>query len=238
MPAARFRRTLLIATLAAWAGQPSAPHAAVRSVTLRAADGVALAASYFEPSRRPAPAIVLVHMLTRTREDWYSVATRLADAGFATLAVDLRGHGGSGGNADDLAKMPLDLRAARAFFDQRSEASLGRVGLAGASLGANIAVLEAADDPAIRSIALFSPGLDYKGVRIEAAMKKYGDRPALLVAGANDPYAMRSVRQLVTIGGGVRDVRIVDGGGHGTAMFSRSPELTAALVDWFQRTLL
>ena len=62
-------------------------------------------------------------------------------------------------------------------------------GLAGASIGANLAVLAAADDPTVRSLALLSVGLDYRGLRLEAALKKFGARPALLVASQEDPYA-------------------------------------------------
>lgn len=217
---------------------PAAPRAAVRTVTFRAQDGIAIAASYFEPSRRLAPAVILVHMLTRTRDDWHSVAARLSDSGFAVLTFDLRGHGASGGSAEDPAKMVLDLKAARAYLADRSDVQSSAIGLAGASVGASLAALVAADEPAVRSLALVSPGIDYRGLRIEAAMKKYGDRPALLVAGSNDPYALRSIRQLATLGGGLRDLRTPDAPGHGTALFVRAPDLIGALVDWFQRTLL
>lgn len=213
-------------------------RATVRSVTLRTQDGISLAASFFEPSRRLAPAVICIHMLTRTREDWQSVAARLSDAGFGVLTFDLRGHGGSRGSADDLTAMVQDVRAAVAFLAGRSDVQSGAVGLAGASVGANLAVLMAADELPVRSIALFSPGLDYRGLRIDTAMKKYGDRPALLVAGRNDPYAIRSVKQLAALGTGTRDVHIVEGGGHGTALFASAPDLIGVVVDWFQRTLL
>ena len=79
-------------------------------------------------------------------------------------------------------------------------------------------VLDAADDPGVRSIALLSPGLDYRGLRTEAAMKKYGGRPALLIGSTKDPYASRSIRQLTTIGPGTREVRLTDAVAHGTVL--------------------
>jgi hypothetical protein len=69
---------------------------------------------------------------------------------------------------------------------------------------------------------LLSPGPDYRGLRIEAAMKKYGDRPALIISGANDPYAQRSIKQLASAGAGIRDVRSLEASGHGTTLFSRA----------------
>ena len=176
--------------------------AATRSVTLRTQDGVSLAATYYEAPHRAAPGIILIHMLTRSKEDWQDLAPRLVDAGFGVLALDLRGHGGSGGGgrtADgriDVSGMVLDVKAARAFFNGRPETAAGRLAIVGASVGANLALLVAADDPAVRSLVLLSPGLDYQGLRTEAPVRKYADRPALLVAGVDDPYVRRSVKQL------------------------------------------
>ena len=207
-------------------------HAApARRVSLRAEDGTTLGAAYYEPLQRPAPGIVLLHMLGRSHLDWDAAASQLSDAGFAVLAVDYR----SGG---DLAAYAVDVRAAKAFLRERPEVVRSSIAIAGASIGANLAVLDAADDPGVKSIALLSPGLDYKGLRIEAAMKKFGARPALLAGSTKDPYAARSIRHLTTIGPGLREVRLTDAVAHGTVLLSRDPDLIPALVDWFKRTLL
>ena len=55
--------------------------AASRRITVRTDDGATLAGTYFESSRRPSPGIVLLHMLTRTHDDWQAAGSRLADAG-------------------------------------------------------------------------------------------------------------------------------------------------------------
>jgi dienelactone hydrolase len=218
------------------------PAATTQEVSFPADDGVTIAATLYLPGR-PGPGIILVHALSRTREDWSAVASRLADAGFVVLAIDLRGHGASGllpegTGFGDLTKMTADVKAARAFLASRREAVPGRVGLAGASIGANLAVLQAAGDPTVRSLALLSPGIDYRGLRSEAAMTKYGERPALLVASQEDSYATNSARRLAGAGKGVRDLRILTGAGHGTNMLTKQPDLAASLVDWFRRTLL
>jgi hypothetical protein len=113
-----------------------------------------------------------------------------------------------------------------------------RVGIAGASLGANLAALEASADPTIATVALLSPSLDYRGLRIEAAVRKLGERRLLLVASDDDPYAVRSARELQKSSAGTRELWILKGAGHGTAMLTRDPDLLSALVDWFRRTLL
>ena len=128
-----------------------------------------------------------------------SVASRLAAEGIGALAIDLRGHGESTGTlpegeAPDYSVLVRDVTAARRYLSSRGDVQPSRVGIAGASIGANLAVLEAAADPA-SPVSRCSPRrLDYRGLRIDAAMKKYGARPALLIASDDDPYAMRSVQ--------------------------------------------
>ena len=209
----------------------SVDAAPARRVTFRADDGATLSGAYYEPVRWPAPGIVLLHMLRRSHADWDVAASQLSDAGFAVLALDYRG-------SDQLGAYAIDVRAAKAFLRDRPEVIASSIGIAGASIGANLAVLDAADDPGVMSIALLSPGIDYEGLRTEAAMKKFGTRPALLIGSTKDPYAARSIRRLTTIGPGLREVRLTDSLAHGTVLLSREPEFITALVDWFKRTLL
>jgi pimeloyl-ACP methyl ester carboxylesterase len=217
---------------------PAASRAATgRAVSLRTSDGVTLAGSLYEATRRPAPAVILLHMLTRTREDWDQLGQRMSDAGVHVLTIDFRGHGGSSG-VPDVTRFVLDAQAARIFLSGRTDLGVSAVGIAGASVGANVAILVAVADPTIRSLALLSPSLDYRSLRTEGPMQKYGERPALLLAGTDDPYALRSVRALAAAGTGIREMRMLDNAGHGTRMLNADPDLARALVDWFERTLL
>jgi len=242
--AARWGAAAVLAAAIMLAGV--APRAALsRTVAFRTDDGVTVAATFYEATRRPAPAVILLHMLTRSRDDWQLFASRLADAGIHALAIDFRGHGASSAavpgpdGQPDLSRLVLDVRAARAFLVSRADlVRVSDIGVAGASIGANAAILEAADDPAIKSLALLSPGLNYRSLRTDAAMRQYGARPALLVAGTNDPYALRSVKALGVLGGGLRETKTLDNAGHGTTMLKGDLDLGRALVDWFERTLL
>jgi len=208
-------------------------------VSFRTSDGVTIAATWYEPSVRPAPAVILVHMLGRSRRDWDSLASRLAGSGIGALALDLRGHGESSGAApgEDHSAMVRDIEAARRHLATRSDVQHSRIGLAGASLGANLAALEAAADANVASLALLSASLDYRGLRIEAAVRKYGSRPILLVVSDEDGYSRRTAEDLKKAGGGIREVLTLSAAGHGTNMLGRSPDLAPALVAWFQRTL-
>ena len=215
----------------------SSEEAAGRVVTFRADDGRTLSGLLMEADRRPAPAVVLVPMLGRPKDDWQAVAQKFADANITALAIDLPGTTAPE-DPKELARWGEDIRAAVAYLVSRpADVRAGSIGVAGASLGGSLAVLEAASDLAVRAIALISPSLDYRGVRIDAPLRAYGARPALLVASARDPYAARSTRELAQETQGPRDIRWSDVAAHGTVLLSRDPDLVRSLVEWFQGTL-
>jgi alpha-beta hydrolase superfamily lysophospholipase len=181
-------------------------------------------------------------MLHRSRHDWDALATGLASEGVGVLAFDLRGHGESTGTIPpdgQFAPFQQDLAAARRFVASRADVIPHRVGVGGASLGAAIAALDAAQNPGVQSLALLSASTEYRGLRIDGALKKYSGR-ALLVYSDDDPYAQRSARDLIKLPGSnpsTRETLALHHAGHGTAMLAADPTLVPALVDWFKRTL-
>ena len=119
-------------------------------VTFTARDGVPVTGALYLPEKQPAPAVVLLPMMSRTLHDWDATAARFADAGIAALAIDFRRNGGprpgseGGGDGGDFSDLVLDAAAARVYLSARPEIVGSKVGLVGASLGANVAVLVAA----------------------------------------------------------------------------------------------
>jgi dienelactone hydrolase len=231
--------SLALLTLTASAAGAAEPQA----VTFAARDGVQVSAVLHVPDKTPAPAVVLLPMLGRTHRDWDGAAARFVEAGIAVLAVDFRQVAIADSDAAEgvgprYTALVLDAEAARAYLSARPEVNPARIGMAGASIGANVAVLAASNDPSVRSLALLSVSLDYRGLKLEQALKKFASRPALLVASSEDPFALRSARQAVTMGDGARELRVLSGAGHGAMMLAREPDLATALVDWFLRTLL
>lgn len=90
-----------------------------------------------------APEVILVHGLASNARLWDGVGGRLADAGLASLAVDLRGHGESDRPDDgyDMETVADDVAdVVRAVAD-------GPVVLAGQSWGGNVVVECAARHP-------------------------------------------------------------------------------------------
>jgi dienelactone hydrolase len=223
-------------TLAVWLALSPGLFASQR-VSFRTDDGVTIAATWYEPANRTGPAVILVHMLHRTRRDFDALGSRLAAEGIGALALDLRGHGESGGAPGaDFVPMAADVKAARHFLSSRSDVT-GRIGILGASLGGTLGAIAAADDPTIATLVMLSPSLDYRGLRIENAMRKFGARPLLMVASDDDAYATRSAKDIQK-GGKTREILSLSGAGHGTNMLEHDPSLMGSLVDWFRRTLL
>jgi dienelactone hydrolase len=216
---------------------PPPAEAAGHVVTFRAADGRTLSGLLTEADQRPAPAVVLVPMLGRPKDDWQAVSQRLADANITALAIDLPSMTFPA-DPKDAVRWSDDIRAAVAYLVSRpSEVRGGSIGVAGASLGGSLAAIEAAGDPGVRAVALISPSLDYRGVRIEAAMRALGGRPALLIASARDPYAARSTRELAQGTAGPREIRWSEVAAHGTVLLARDGDLVRSLVEWFQGML-
>lgn len=226
----------LMAVLALVDGASAQLRTPARGVTFRSSDGRMTSALLVEAGQRPAPAVILVPMLGRGKEDWQVLAERLAEANITALAIDLP-EPSLPADARELAGWPTAVTGALDYLVARGEVRASSIGVAGASLGANLAAAAAGSDLRVRALALISPSLDYRGVRIESAMKQYGDRPALLMASLKDPYAARSVKELAGVGAGLREVRWAEAPAHGTLLLAREPDLVRVLVEWFQRTL-
>ncbi len=220
----------------AQAPTPPAPN----PITLTATDGTPLAAAYYAPAGAAplaagsAPAVLLLHMFGRTRADWDAFARELQAYGVAALALDLRGHGESGGPAD-WAKAPGDVRTAWDWLAARPEVDRTATALIGASIGANLALITGANTPEVAAVIALSPGVDYQGVQPEGALANFGARPVFLIASQNDAFAYASVRQLapeLTAG----ETYYFTGSAHGTELFA-DPALATLLLDWLTKQL-
>jgi dienelactone hydrolase len=212
-------------------------YTAGRTVTFKAEDGRTMVGYIVEADSKPAPAVILVPMLGRPKEDWQAVAQRFADSGITALAIDLPGSS-LPADGKELAGWPRDIAAAVGYLGSRPDIRPGAIGVAGASLGASLAAIAGAGNPQIRALALVSPSLDYRGLRIEGAMRQLAGRPVLLIASLRDAYAARSVKELAQEAPGPREIRWSETTAHGTVLLSREPDLVRALVEWFQRTLV
>ncbi|HUT99376.1 MAG TPA: alpha/beta fold hydrolase [bacterium] len=203
-------------------------------------DGVAVTLEYLGvEGSPPRGGVVLVHMLGRTRADWGPLVETLISKGLDVVALDLRGHGQSARGALDYKNFETEewlgcANDVRAALDYLAEQVSGKYFLIGASIGANLVLIEAADDSRVAGVVMLSPGSDYRGVKPGAYATDYGRRPALLVAAGDDSYSEKSVAALAELLF-APELVVYPTGGHGTHLFGSRPEVRALIADWLER---
>ena len=217
-------------------GLALAGSASAATVALTAADGTALSAEAVGNSADKG--VVLVHMLGRTGADWKFFSERLEKSGLRSLAVDLRGHGSSAGAGAELAegdhpKLVADVQAAVAWLRKQGAQQISCVG---ASIGANLCLQVAAQDPGIVNVVALSPGLNYKGVTALDALGGYGERPLLLVASEEDRYSAKTALVLDERAAGQHHFELLQDAGHGTKMLNRASALEGLVLSWLLGT--
>ena len=131
---------LACAGAAAFSGSAVAESASWTPVTITASDSTPLSCAYIVPSgTAPAggwPGVILFHGLGQSHTDMEPIGTAMAQFGFASLACDARGTGGSGGKFG--LDGPTETQDARDLFNSfaaRSDVSNTQIGAFGLSLG-------------------------------------------------------------------------------------------------------
>jgi hypothetical protein len=153
-----------VATAIVATHRPRADVAAVtlgrpyRTITLRTADGLDLAAWYV-PSRNGA---AVVSFPTRTGK--VAQARMLVRHGYGVLLLDMRGYDGSAGDPNMFGwGAAKDIDAAVAWLQRRPDVDRGRIGGIGFSVGGELMLEAAAGNPGLRAVV--SEGAGERSVR-------------------------------------------------------------------------
>jgi pimeloyl-ACP methyl ester carboxylesterase len=200
-------------------------------VEIYGAPDLVIRGTFYGTELDAAPGVLMLHMYGRTRADWDALARRLQALGIASLAIDLRGHGETGG-VENWLLAPQDVEVALTWLGAKQDVDADRLGVIGASIGANLALLLGSTNPRIDALALLSPGFDYFRVNIEGAMLLYNPRSALLAASEEDGYSAETVRGLADQATGPVELLVYNNAGHGNEMLAAEPGLSDAIVDF------
>jgi dipeptidyl aminopeptidase/acylaminoacyl peptidase len=101
------------------------------------------------------PLVLFIHQGGSSKKEWITqpIWQTLFKQGYAVLAFDLRQHGESAVDKDDLMDLfnnpkraPLDVLAVLNFVKKDPRIDKTRIGIVGASVGANLAVMAASED--------------------------------------------------------------------------------------------
>lgn len=195
------------------------------------------------------PLVILLHGMNGTHRDWGDFPALLLEKGYAILALDLRGHGESvyretGGRISWRAfhknhwqqagrDVERIIRYLEKYPEDYPQVDPGRVGLVGAKLGANIAIVAAGRDQGehIKSVVVLSPGLDYKGLETSFPIIHYKN-PIMIIASRQDTYAFESSELLYRWALGAKAIQLYQNVGNSTDMLRNEPRLKTRIINW------
>lgn len=229
------------------------PPPAEDHAVFKASGGVLLVGKFEPPASQDKLTFIMLHGLASTKEEWLGFAGELKREGYGYFIVDLRGHGASTKGANDReinykyfmqpgpgsewSRMTDDLAATVKYLRKKKGIPENRIGLAGASLGANICLIYASMNKSIPLTVLLSPGWEYAGLTTGEAAKNYGRRPLLIASSPQDKYAYESSGVLFDAakkGGAITTFLPGQNAQHGVQMFDAQTGkiFVRKLIDW------
>ena len=208
-----------------------APTEASLAMSFITADSLSIAATYYVGPTRPSPVILLLHMNGSNKESWRLFATQLQTSGYSVLAIDLRGHGETGGKAD-WNKAPADIVEVLNQLHNLPGIDPARISVIGADIGANLAIRACADWQACKSVVMISPAVNYLGVAALDPLSRYGAKPVLIVASRDDKPSGTDSSTLDKAAKGNHTLQLYPGANHGIGLLSAQPDLPALIVQW------
>ncbi|MEO8609982.1 MAG: alpha/beta fold hydrolase [Chloroflexota bacterium] len=211
------------------------PTAQVVEVT--AADGLKLVGDFYATPDADGekPAVLLLHMLDSSRSAWEPLIPALTADGYNVLAVDLRGHGDTGGTRDWI-KAQDDTQDWLSWLREQPSVKDDSISIIGASVGTTLALAGcAADEQCVTAIAL-SPVTWPSIPSQEAVSDGLKTRSAMLIASQSDRGSADTLRALVGVAKGEIEAHLLKGGAHGTAYFNPHnttlKPVTKMILDW------
>ncbi len=129
----------------------------IRDVEWKSGDETVVGQLYLPDEAGPFPGIVLCHGFAGVKELLLpAYAERFATAGYAALAFDYRGFGGSQGERGRILpeRQISDILSAIGFLTNQPEIAADRIALWGTSLGGANAVVAATRDPRVRCLSV------------------------------------------------------------------------------------
>jgi pimeloyl-ACP methyl ester carboxylesterase len=210
-------------------------------------DNVTIVADYYapKPTKTGAPMVILVHMYRSDRSAWRPLIEPLHEAGFAALAIDLRGHGDS---ATEEARnrvaerdpavfeaMYYDLRAAYDWLAKQEGVDRSRFALVGASVGCSVSLRYAVKDRSLDALVCLSPGANYLGLDSKQDIMRIRGRKLWLVA-ADDLKERAGVDALALLGEGI-ETTLFPGNVHGTRLFGVVPHLEQRIAGFLKKSV-
>jgi pimeloyl-ACP methyl ester carboxylesterase len=186
-------------------------------IELTAEDDAVLVGDFYATAEADGekPAVLLLHMLNSSRAAWATLIPPLLADGYNVLAVDLRGHGETGGSRD-WVKAQTDTQAWLGWLREQATVKDDSVSIIGASVGTTLALAGcAADETCVTAIAL-SP-VTWPSIPSQEAIEDgLKERSALLIASQTDYGSSSTLKTLVGVAKGEVNAYLLTGSIHGS----------------------
>jgi pimeloyl-ACP methyl ester carboxylesterase len=222
-----------------------------KELSILTEDGLTISASYQYPANpsKLTPVIILIHQGGSSRIEWLELSSlwdELLEEGYALLAYDVRLHGKSSKDEGDLMDLfnnpnraPLDLIAVIKFLEKDKHIDPDRIGIIGASIGANLAVMAASMEkyPVKSAVSL--------SAKTSAVQNLSGMKTPVIphnvfyLASKNEQNGLREkwAYELYDRTTGKREIEIAKGDKHGSYILRESKFLENSIIEWFKLTL-
>lgn len=206
--------------------------------TISGASGEQIPVRYYSPPFSGAPIILVVHDWGESMENWQSMAANFRELGFGVLCFALPGH-----EVDDISKYYHDNNRIAGYLRTLSSVynyARGRgseVHLLGAGLGANLAMLFAAQTEVTGRVVAVSPGLNYRGLEIHPEVCSAIAGKLMLIASQEDTYSAYSIRTFRYAFAQLPEEErppaiLYSNAGHGVWLLKRLPEAVVSVTRW------
>lgn len=215
-------------------------------INLNTEDNVRIAGNYYDSGS--SRAVLFLHMMPATKESWQNFAESLKKFGISSLAIDLRGHGESidqGGvkiNYQDFEPSQhqassKDVESAINWLKAKGFV-YNHIGVAGASIGANLALQALGYYPEIKTAVAISPGSDYRGIQPGPFIGAYQpDQRVLFIASHEDTGSAITSQGFYDQIQSQAKLIMLENAGHGTNIFKNSPATFEETINWINENL-
>ena len=214
-----------------------------KEMTITSEDGFVMYGWLDYPTQKKAhyPIVLLAHQFGADHTIWKEMAQEFNQKGYATLMVDLRGHGKSIMKNGIATKVSADIdNIASAFEESRKsvgfekitsdlsqwlntlsgekEIDMHKLILVGSSLGAGAIIPLMVEADPIALIALSPGGGDEEAIKTSLM---YSETPSLFIAGKDDPLGAQE-RAIVYTNEALRgSLVLISSDGHGVVLLPR-----------------
>lgn len=192
------------------------------------------------------PLVVLLHSLGYSSSYWGELPVDFNKAGFATLEIDLKGHGKSTTDtyfrrrswiyfdSKTFQSFPVDVsNILKQTLSTHKNISPNYIAYVGADIGANTAIWTAqAQTPKPVCLVLISPYVDFKGLYTPIKLANAGKPAVLAIAAQKDVSSVKQINELEKYAQGTYSKKIYPNGGTGMIMLKLNKAMPVDIVNW------